>query len=373
MIDLFKNWIKRYLSDPQVIILVLLLALGFVLVFTLGNMLAPVIAALVIAFLLEGLVGRLQKMGVKRITGVMLVFCIFMACLVALLVILLPMLVNQVRQLVAELPRMVQSTREALTNLPIRHPELVSQEHIRQILDSFASQITDMGQGLFFLSLASVRGLITFVVYLVLVPLLVFFFLKDKFKIVAWIRKFLPRERHLASSVWQEVNRQMSNYVRGQFLRFLIVWGATYVTYLALGLNYSMLVGLLVGLSTVIPYIGAVTVTVPVALFALFQWGWSPQTVYAMIAYGVLHLLDGNLLAPLLLSGVVNLHPVAIIVAVLVFGGLWGIWGLFFAIPLATLFNAVINAWLIRLEYQRRIQQDQSQASPTQPMTEKAE
>jgi len=133
-----------------------------------------------------------------------------------------------------------------------------------------------------------------------------------------------------------------------------------------------MLAGFLVGLSTVIPYIGATLVTIPIALFALFQWGWGSELVYALSAYGILQLLDGNLLAPLLLSGVVNLHPVAIIIAVLVFGGLWGVWGLFFAIPLATLFNAVINAWFVRIEYRRRLQENQQQPQ-TQQMTEKQE
>ncbi len=86
----------------------------------------------------------------------------------------------------------------------------------------------------------------------------------------------------------------------------------------------------------------------PVALISYFQWGLESQFTYALIAYTIIQLLDGNLLAPLLLSGVVNLHPVAIIVAVLLFGGLWGIWGLFFAIPLATLVHVLLKTWLNR-------------------------
>jgi putative permease len=95
----------------------------------------------------------------------------------------------------------------------------------------------------------------------------------------------------------------------------------------------------------VIPYIGAAVVTLPVAIIAFFQWGWSDYFFYLMLAYGVIQALDGNVLVPLLFSEAVNLHPVAIIVAVLVFGGLWGFWGVFFAIPLATLIKAVMNAW----------------------------
>jgi len=87
-----------------------------------------------------------------------------------------------------------------------------------------------------------------------------------------------------------------------------------------------------------------------VALIAYFQWGWGGDMAYALIAYAAIQIFDGNILAPLLLSGVVNLHPVAIIISVLMFGGLWGVWGVFFAIPLATLVNTLIKTWLLKSE-----------------------
>ncbi len=350
MIKFLKEWSGRYLSDPQVIILALLLSLGFFLILTLGKMLAPVIAALVIAYLLEGLVAGLSRLGTRRMTAVVLVFSVFMTALLTLLVVLLPMLSHQVGQLISELPEMVQKGREAMTDLPERYPDIISEAQIQQILEALAGQVTAWGQRLISLSLASLKGVITFVVYLILVPFLVFFFLKDKNLILDWIRKFLPRERMLAASVWREANRQVGNYVRGKALEISLLWVATYITYLLLGLDFAMLVAIGVAVSVIIPYIGTAVVTIPVVLIAFFQWGFSINVLYVLIAYFVLHTLDANLLVPLLLSGVVNLHPVAIIVALLVFGGLWGVWGLFFAIPLATLVQAVINAWFARLK-----------------------
>ena len=122
--------------------------------------------------------------------------------------------------------------------------------------------------------------------------------------------------------------------------------------FVAFGLNYAALLALLVGLSVVVPYIGAVVVTVPVALIGLFQWGWGDQFIWMIVVYGIIQALDGNVLVPLLFSEAVNLHPVAIICAVLLFGGLWGFWGVFFAIPLATLFKAVLYAWPRQLDQQ---------------------
>ena len=182
-------------------------------------------------------------------------------------------------------------------------------------------------------------------VYLILMPLLVFFFLKDKIRIVNWFIRFLPKDRGLLSQVWAEVDGQIGNYVRGKFIEILIVWVVTSLTFAIMGMDFAMLLGVLVGLSVLIPYIGAATVTIPVAVLAYFQWGVSQEFWWLLVAYGIIQALDGNVLVPLLFSEVVNLHPVAIIVAVLVFGGLWGFWGVFFAIPLATLVQAVLKAW----------------------------
>ena len=142
-----------------------------------------------------------------------------------------------------------------------------------------------------------------------------------------------------------EMDEQISNYVRGKAMEIIITGGVTYITFVILGVNYAALLGLLVGLSVVVPYIGATVVTVPVAVAAYFQFGWGPEFMWVMVAYGIIQGLDGNVLVPILFSEAVNLHPVSIITAVLVFGGFWGLWGVFFAIPLATLLKAVVTSW----------------------------
>lgn len=112
-----------------------------------------------------------------------------------------------------------------------------------------------------------------------------------------------------------------------------------------MNLNYAPLLAVLVGLSVIIPYVGAVLVTFPIIIIAYFQWGIGQEFFWTVGMYTLIQVLDGNVLVPLLFSEAVNLHPVAIIMAVLVFGGLWGFWGVFFAIPLATLVKALLSAW----------------------------
>jgi len=98
-------------------------------------------------------------------------------------------------------------------------------------------------------------------------------------------------------------------------------------------------------ISVIIPYIGAIIVTVPVLLVAFMQYGWSVDLAYIAVIYSVITVLAGYLLEPILFSEALNLHPIAIITAIMVFGGIWGFWGIFFAIPLATVVRAIINAW----------------------------
>jgi putative permease len=232
-----------------------------------------------------------------------------------------------------------------LRQLPENYPQLVSAEQVDGIISQLGQELAALGQQALGWSLSSVASIITLVVFLVLMPVLVFFFLKDKELMISWATDYLPRERSLVNSVWVEAEAQIANYVRGKVAEIFIVGVVTYVTFLILGLQYSALLATLVGFSVLIPYIGAAVVTIPIALIAFFQFGWDWSFGHVMIAYAIIQALDGNLLVPLLFSEVVNLHPVAIILAILFFGGLWGFWGIFFAIPLATLVQAVLRAW----------------------------
>ena len=349
MIQIMRNWLNRYFADPQVVILGFLLLFGFVLIFILGNMLMPVFISIVIAYLLEGMVAGLQHLRMPRMAAVLLVFIFFIACIVVSLIVLLPMLSGQIGDLLQKMPSMIEKGQELLMSLPERYPDYISKQELKDFVDSLSteltglvkSKLTKLVQSVFSFTLDSVRSIITILVYLILVPLMIFFFLKDKEKILKWLTGFLPENRGLASEVFEEVNRQTGNYVRGKLWEILIVWGVTYVVFKLLTLDFTMLLSL----SVIVPYIGATVMFFPTAMIAYFQWGWGSEFAYVMIALAIIQALDGNLLVPLLLSGVVNLHPVAIILAILLFGGLWGIWGLFFAIPLATLVHALIKAW----------------------------
>ena len=345
MFKVLRDWIQRYFSDEEAVVLAVLLFLAFTAVLTLGGMLAPVLAWMVLAYLMQGLVVTLERLRIPGGVSVGLVFALFMGVLLVFIVVVVPLLWHQLITLFNELPGMLAKWQSLLLLLPERYPHLVSDEQVLQAIEVARGEIGKFGQWALTFSLSSLPLLVNIMIYLVLVPILVFFFLKDREMIGLWVRGYLPRERALITRVAHEMNRQIANYIRGKVIEIFICGGATYIGFVVLGLNYAALLALLVGISVVVPYVGAVVVTVPVLLIALFQWGWSDQFIYLMAVYGIIQVLDGNVLVPLLFSEAVNLHPVAIICAVLLFGGLWGFWGVFFAIPLATLFKAVLDAW----------------------------
>ncbi|EJN6827757.1 permease [Vibrio cidicii] len=344
MFEMISRWYKRRFSDPHAASLVAILLFGFITIYFFGHLIAPLLVAIVLAYLLEWPVAQMRRLGVPRTIAVVTVILLFVGIMLVALFGLIPTIWTQVGNLINDIPSMYTGLQKFIATLPERYPELANLQIVESIATNAKNKVLGMGESVVKGSLASLISIATLAVYLILVPLLVFFLLKDKDEMMSMASGLLPKNRRLANKVWHEMNEQISNYIRGKVLEILIVGGVSYVTFAVLNLRYSALLAVAVGLSVLIPYIGAAAVTVPVAIVALFQWGISSEFYTLLIAYGIIQALDGNVLVPVLFSEAVNLHPVAIIVAVLVFGGLWGFWGVFFAIPLATLVKAVWKA-----------------------------
>ncbi len=340
-----KDWGKRYFSNPQLVLLLLLLTGGLLLVMLMGKILAPVIASIVIAYLLQWCANLLIKLNAPRSAAIFIVYGAFLGVFLSAILILWPVVWDQLLKLFDEFPSMINNSQHFLYLLPEKFPEYLTKETVDGWVGSFLMQLKQSGKAILALSVASLPNLMALVIYVVLVPLMVFFFLKDYPLIIRWLSGFLPGERQLLAIVGKEVHKQIGNYIRGKGAEVIIVGIATFIAFYLFHMRYAALLAVLVGASVLIPYVGAVLVTIPVVLVAFFQWGIDETFAYLLITYGIIQTLDGVILVPLLFSGAVNIHPLAIIVAILIFGGWWGFWGVFFAIPLAILVKAVIEYW----------------------------
>ena len=350
MRKLLDDFLDRYFHDEESIILIFLLTITLVAFILFGSMLTPLIAALIIAYLMQGLVTLLLKYGFTERLAFVAVYVLFFGIFITLLGFLLPQVWNQLRRIVDELPNLLSQGQELLLNLPDIYPSLFSEEQVREFMDGLGGEVGGFGQAILEYSLASLPSVVAWIVFLVLVPILVFFMLKDKRELLLWAGNLLPRNRPLMSAIWGEMDQQIANYIRGKFVEIIIVGSTAYIVFTILGLNYALLLSVITGLSVIVPYIGAAVVNIPVAAIAYVQWGFGGEFWTIIIAYNILQILDGNVLVPIIFSEAVNLHPVAIIFAVLFFGGIWGLAGVFFAIPLATFIQAIINAWPSRVQ-----------------------
>ncbi|MEP0357146.1 MAG: AI-2E family transporter [Paraglaciecola sp.] len=345
MLNIFERWYKRKFSDPDSVMLLMLLLITSLLLAVWGGILMPVIVAAVIAYLLDWPVTQLEKLGLSRSYVTLLVLFTFLSVSILAFVGIVPVVTQQSINLITEMPQIWEEGQTWLLELPETYPDFVETSHIQNMLVGVNEKIVSLGEQLLSASFSSLGGLGALLIYVILVPLMVFFMLKDKVILLGNVSSLLPAERRLIKQVGTEMNSQIANYIRGKVIEIVIVGTVSAVTFAFMDLRYALLLGVLVGFSVLIPYIGAAVVTIPVAIVALFQWGVTPDFWYLMIAYSIIQALDGNALVPILFSEAVSLHPVYIIIAVLFFGGLWGFWGVFFAIPLATLVKAVSTAW----------------------------
>ncbi|MCH8861230.1 MAG: AI-2E family transporter [Proteobacteria bacterium] len=347
--NLVTDWFKRQISDPQLVLLALLLLGALAGIILLGDMVAPAIAALVIAFLLDGPASWLRARGMSNLLAVSVVFVTFVTISFVAFFTILPPIKNQFTQFFVLLPTMLEQAQVAAINLSEAFPGWINETQMESMLAQIGTGLQTEARGFLASSPGVIITLISIVVYVILVPVMAFFFMKDRALILRWLGAYLPAERSLVKEVWAEVMQRTGDYARGKVYEIFIVGFSSWALYMVLDLRFAAFLALLTGLSVIIPYIGAAVITLPVAFVAYIQWGTGHEFVVALVAYLVLQALDGYVLVPLLFSEVVKLHPNAIILAILIFGGIWGIWGVFFAIPLATLAHAVTKAWRAHL------------------------
>ena len=345
MINTLKHWYEEHLTHKESVILVIIMASTFLLLATIGDVLMPVLVALILAYLMQGVADRLMGWGLNEMLALTGATLLFVGVFLGFTVGIAPLVWRQLGGLIREAPAMVEAVQAEVAGLIAQYPTMIEQAPIDELMSTLQAQAASFGQAVLGFGLSSIPGVLTFAIYMVLIPLMVFFFLKDREVILKWVLSFLPNDRPQLDQIGRAMNVQIANYVRGKGIEITIIGAVSYAAFTTFDLNYTALLALLVGLSVIVPYIGAFLVTIPVMLVALFQFGLTGDFYWVVGLYMLIQVLDGNVLVPLLFSEAVDLHPVAIIIAVLVFGGLWGVWGVFFAIPLATLCNVLLVSW----------------------------
>ena len=336
-----KSW--SWLFDKQIILLTCVLAVLLVVIVFFGHALAPFFAALVLSYLMDGLVRLLERKHIPRSVAAMLVFSLFFVLFLSMFIWLMPILTKQLTQLLAEVPRIVAQLQEVLNAFQARYLTGNESQYLQKLIPKLAERLEEFVGNFAGLTLMRIPSILGLTIYLILVPFLVLFFLKDKKLILDWLLQFIPHSNELLFQVLTDVDRQIGNLLRGKSLEIIIMTVSTSAVFWLLDFKFAILLGILTGLSTIVPYIGVAVVTIPVLILGYAQWGWTIEMIKVGAAYGILQLIDGNILAPLILGSSVKVHPTAIIFAIMMCGAVWGFWGVVFAIPIVSLFKSLLD------------------------------
>ncbi len=345
MIEQLNRFFKKIFNSEETIIFSLVLLIAIILVTFFGSILTPFIISIVVAYLLVGLQKKIESFNVSKYFALLITFAIFIVTGAAMLIWLLPILYIQLQAFVLDVPGLFNDFLDFVSELPAKFPDLVSSDQISIFFQAVSSELSSVTQNLVKSSISGIQSTITILLYAILFPVLVFFFLFDRDNIINGLVKLIPGRREMFTDIWKEMDVQLSNYVRGKVIEIFIVGLSAAIIFVSLGLKYSALLSVLVGLSVLIPYVGAFLVTIPVVVVGLLQFGLVPQFWILVGLYLLLQALDGNLLVPIIFSDAVKLHPIVIIFSVFIFGSMFGFWGVFFSIPIATFIKAVWNAW----------------------------
>ena len=327
MVKFLKNFFDTYFFKEEQYAALVLLLIALVLIYFVGSLITPFFIALLIAYLLNGAMAFFGSRGASKRTSLFLAFIIFTAFYVSIFL-LLPLITSQIGSLINELPAIANYVEKLAQNLLKAYPELFSQSQVDGLAGSITSFFPTIAEQILIQMNAGFSAMMNALIYIILIPFFVFFFLKDKNEMIEYATYFLPKNSQLLSTLWSDLNIQLFGYIRGKALEMIIVGCITSLVFALIGVNYSILLGIMVGLSVLVPLFGAIIVTIPVVAIGLFQYGLESTFFIFLASYLIIQALDGNFLFPLLLGREVNLHPVLIILAILIFGGIWGFWGL---------------------------------------------
>jgi putative permease len=342
MINFLKNFFDKYFFDDEQYAALFIISIGIVILYFLGGIIAPVLVSILIAYILNGLTSFMEEKGNSRILALIVTLIIFGLFYLSIFL-FLPFLSRQILLLVSDIPQIYESVNSFLSN-QLASYGLQSNQLDEVVINAF-SYIPTLFQNALLQLNSGFSAVMNALLYLIIVPFLVFFLLKDRDIFINYAKNLLPQKKNLLTKIWNDLNVQLYGYLRGKGLEMIIVALVTGFVFYLQDVNYSIILAILVGLSVLIPYVGAILVTIPVVLIGLFQWGLDSSFYIFITSYMIIQALDGNVLMPLLLGREVKLHPVIIITAVLIFGGIWGFWGLLLAIPIATFLRAILVAW----------------------------
>lgn len=316
------------------------------------QLVAPFLAAFAIAYILNPAITLMDRKGIRRHYGILLIYGIIIGILVILSMSFFPRIAGEIRRLIEVLPQYVENAYENFQVFYDRNfhrigflPENL--ENIGEMLDLNMERFQDVFLGAFGSITQTFRGFFVRGINVILTPIIAFYFLKDREKFKHNIIMMIPqRVRREALMIGYDMNTALGGFVRGQLLVALFVGTLTTVSLLILRVEFAVLVGMIAGIANIIPYLGPIIGIVPAVFFALLDG--PAKAIWVIAVFTVIQQIESGIVTPRVVGKRVGIHPVFVMLSLMIGGRVFGILGMLIAVPSAVTIH-VLGKHLIAL------------------------
>ncbi len=337
----------RLLDGEKWFLLTAILACGWVL-YLLAPVLTPFLVSALLAYLGDPMARRLQRFGLSRTLAVVVVFLVMLLAGILLLLLLVPLLQQQITGLMDRLPQMLDWAQrtflpriESLLGIQIEALKVESlrgalQDHWRTLGGALGIVLGKVGQ--------SGQALLGWVAFLLLVPVVTFYLLRDWDGLIRQVHDLIPRPLEpVAADLARQCDAVLGEFLRGQLLVMLAL-GVIYSCGLWIaGVEFSLLIGMLAGAVSFVPYLGSIIGIVVAGIVTFLQYHDLVHLIYVVLVFGIGQVIEGMVLSPMLVGDRIGLHPVAVIFAIMAGGQLFGFFGILIALPVAAMVTVVLR------------------------------
>ncbi|MEK3977537.1 AI-2E family transporter [Psychrobacillus sp. FSL K6-2836] len=316
----------------------------------LGNVILPIILAVIMYYLLRPILRLLEKVKIKRVWGILIIFLVLIGLITLLVFLVFPFLKGQVFKLVEELPtyfiQLFNDLDNFLRTSIFQEYYLQIENDVTSVLNGLPAEIGDFVQNTvtgIATGISSIVGVLTsFVLAIVTVPFIVFYLLKDGEKLPNYVMKlFPPRMRDDLREVFTGIDRQISSYIQGQILVSMCIGLMIYIGFAIIQMPYALLLGVIAMVTSVVPYLGPVIAITPAAIIALVT---SPLLLVGLaIVWTIVQLIEGKFISPQIMGKSLHVHPITIIFVLITAGSLFGVPGVILGIPGYAILKVIVS------------------------------
>ena len=352
MASFFSNF---YDIQRAIVVLLFLFLFGFIFNFV-SDLIPPFLIAFFLSYLLNPIVDRLEYVFKKRLLALSILYVVLITAFVFFFNIITPLLGQEFNELTTRLPYYLTAIKEYYMFLKLQIESSVPLLKQTGILETF--QVNIQGQLISFAQFIPTLFLSTFstLSYSLLIPIILFFMLNQGPEMKMSFFKLIPNKYfELSMHLFYQIGQKLGNYLRGICIETLIIGLLATIVMFYLGVDYSILLGTIAGITNVIPYLGPLLGALPAILIYYVQVQSIDMVVYLIIGFVVIQLVDNFILKPIIYSHSVDLHPVAILFFLLLGGSVGGVWGLIFAVPIAGIFKVVYTSLSKEIMFRYRL------------------